>query len=165
MFLVTLMLSALAAPPSDAPVADPVGDRVGELLAMRHDPGCGAIRAVGAAGEIRDLLRAATATEMPPWAPIRAASCLAELAATDDIAWEAVRDLIGRPEQPGFVLAVLERADELPADRALHVARVGLDRARAEPSLRRAVPTRASRSEHAVVRAEALRFQAEAEAD
>jgi hypothetical protein len=161
MFLVTLMLSALAAAPSETPASA----QVGELLAMRHDPGCGAIRAVGPSGDVRDALVAATATPMPPWAPIRAASCLAEFAATDDIAWEAVRDLIGRPDQPGFVLAVLERTDALPADRALHVARVGLERARVEPALLRAVPSRVARSEHEIVRAEGLRFQAAPAAD
>lgn len=130
-----------------------VSDQVGALLAQRHDPGCAAVLAVGDTTSVRDALVAAAEREAPPWAPMRAASCLTELAATDTAAWTATRELLGREDQPGFAMAIAAKVDVLPEEHAVVVANTVAERVAVQPRLARAVAPTFEMSRHAAVRA------------
>ncbi|TVQ91428.1 MAG: hypothetical protein EA397_10265 [Deltaproteobacteria bacterium] len=148
-----LALLALAASSVAFAQGPSMQERVDGVLSEREDPGCDKLFALGARGLVRDALIAAVQTELPPWAPLRAASCLTELAVHDEQAWETVQDLLQRPDQPGFVLAILDRAHALPVERAELVAQHSLERAQQVRALQRTVPTRLKASPYPSVRA------------
>lgn len=148
------MLLLLALSSSVALAAEPsVEEGVGQALSLREDPGCQHIFAIGSQAEVRAALTSAVETSLPPWAPLRAAGCLTELAATDDAAWQTVQGLLQRPDQPGFVLAVVERVDVLPEARAERAAQLAMERVQTARALRRTVPTKLSQSTYPQVRA------------
>ena len=140
---------ALGAEPVEASVAD----QVTASLAARHDTGCASIFALGDAAVVRDALVDATTHEAPPWAPLRAASCLTELAVTDGVALSAVRELIDVPGKPGFALAVSQRLDVLDPAQAEQLGKLALARADREPRLARRIVPVMERSAHDAVRA------------
>lgn len=135
------------------PVEASVADRVSETLAARHDVGCPAVFELGDTAQVRAALVDVAAQELPPWAPLRAASCLTELAASDPLAWAAARDLIDVPGKPGLALAVTQRLDHLDSARAEELAKRALARAEHEPRLATKIVPAVTRSEHAAVRA------------
>lgn len=136
-----------------SPDAASLTDSAMSVLSVRDDPGCDALLALGEPAQVRAALTELVEVELPPWAPMRAASCLTELAASDARAWAVVEGLLQRPEQPGFVLAVLGRLDGLPSERAERAAQLAIQRSTTQASLQRIVPARLQDSAHASVRA------------
>jgi hypothetical protein len=147
--MLTLILTLLAAAAPDAPVAE----RVHEALRLRHDPGCEAILALGDTEGVRDALADATTHQAPPWAPMRAAACLTELAADDARARVAVGELMTRAEAPGLALAVTERLDALDEPVAVELARAALATHGDAPRVARRLVPRLQAAPHPGVRA------------
>lgn len=114
MLLLLLTLVSSAAPD--------VATLVNQALIQRHDPGCTAIYALGDDALVRDTLIAATQTEPTPWAPMRAAGCVASQAAVDPIALNAARQWVQQSTAPGLALAVVHQLDALPAPIATALA-------------------------------------------
>jgi len=124
---------------------------VDRALASRVEVSCTDVLALGPADQVRSALVAATERALPPWAPLRAAGCLTELAASDDAALQHVQGLVGLQDQPGFALAVSERLHVLPEARAVQLATAALDNP--APALKRRLPARLLQSPSAPVRA------------
>ncbi|MEN9787240.1 MAG: hypothetical protein RLZZ299_2504 [Pseudomonadota bacterium] len=117
-----------ATPPPTAPAATALDPRsaLGRALAARDPMPCAALPDSDAA----TLLAWADAEVGPPWASMRAATCLTERfpedAARAAIAWTA------DPGRQGLVLAVLDVSRALPEDAEVRLARAAL----AAPHLR-----------------------------
>lgn len=133
-----------------APSADPA-QAVMDQLTGKAAVTCDQIFAMGSPSEVRGALVAGTAVSMPPWAPMRAAGCLTQLAATDDVALGHVGKLAALEAQPGFALVISEHLSELPADRAVQLANQAL--ANPSPALDRRLPTRLQSCGHPSVQA------------
>lgn len=136
--LLALALSACASPPEAPPPARP---SLAVLLAQRHaDIPCAQL-AVDAGGV--DALRdAAETVTMPPWAPLRAATCLAELA-PERASAAAVR-WVQQPERVGLGLAVLQVEARLSPTDAQALAEAAL--AGPRPDLARPILARSQRA-------------------
>lgn len=153
MIVLLLSMVGLAAEP-EPPAADgAVASQVTAMVAARHMESCDGVFAAGDTAVVRDALVQITAHQAPPWAPMRAASCLAELAPSDAVALTETRRLIALHDQPGFVLAVAEKLDRMPADLATDLGRAIWQRSAAEPRLVRRVQPLLRSSQHATVRA------------
>lgn len=148
--MLLLLLSTLGLA---SPDAASLTDAAMAVLSVRDDPGCAALFALGEPAQLRVALTELVEVELPPWAPMRAASCLTELAASDPQAWTVVEGLLQRPDQPGFVLPVIGRLDGLPSERAERAAQLAIQRSATQASLQRIVPARLQDSAHAQVRA------------
>lgn len=109
----------------DAPAPlSPEAQSLFELLRLRDAPGCANL---GAAGEAqRDALLALTATESPPYVPLRAADCLVAAYAADPVAQGAMRGWMTDPEAAGLAMLVVTRLDALPEPLAVELARAAL---------------------------------------
>lgn len=104
MWLLFSVLSAFAAVPDDVAAKMRLRDGWG---------GCDAVWALGSADEVRDALVAQTAVRMPPWTPMRAATCLADHA--DDAKIRPIlMSWVADPETPGFAKLTLARLDRFP---------------------------------------------------
>ena len=128
-----------------------VAQGVDRALASRREIPCDQVLDLGSTADVRTALAAATERELPPWAPLRAASCLTDLAETDDVALAYVQQLVARTDAPGFALAVTERLDHLPELRAVSIAQVAV--ANPSPALRSRLPARLRESSYSTVRA------------
>jgi len=153
MIVLLLSMVGLAAEPESLPADDAVATRVTAIVAARHMDSCDGVFAAGDSGDVRDALVQITEHQAPPWAPMRAASCLAELAPSDAVALTQTRRLIALPDQPGFTLAVAEKLDRMPAELATDLGRAIWQRSAAEPRLVRRVQPLLRSSQHAAVRA------------
>ena len=129
-----------------------VADRVDDALAARHDVGCPTLVALGDTAEVRAALVAATRREAPPWAPLRAASCLTDMSVTDAPSFVAVRDLLSLDGKPGLALAVVHRLDGLDSVRAAELGDLALIQADREPRLGKRIRPVLERSAHESVR-------------
>jgi hypothetical protein len=113
------------APPAAPAALDPRSP-LGRALSARDAMPCAALPATDAA----TLLAWADAEIGPPWASMRAATCL-----TERFPEEATRAAVGwaaDPGRQGLVLAVLDMSRALPEDAELRLARAAL----AAPHLR-----------------------------
>lgn len=128
-----------------------VADAVERAMVSRGQPDCGAVLALGPSETVRDALVSNTTRSMPPWAPLRAAECLADLSATDDVALAQVQRLVALPDQPGFALAIVPHLDAIPEARAVELARAALSNP--SPALKTRLPRSLGTSTHAAVRA------------
>lgn len=95
-------------------------DAVLRALSVRHGaPSCADVEALTPA-PVETLLWVVEEVELPPWAPVRAAECLATRHAA------AVRDHLERwvvaPETRGLGRLVIERLDAVPVDLARDLA-------------------------------------------
>jgi hypothetical protein len=115
-----------------------------ETLRARDDAGCAAL------GEPTPALRAeladlAEADVSPPWAPIRAASCLVTLFPDEETA-ARVRPWMADPARAGLALVVVGELDVMPTSAAAELARAALaspdERQRARVQRRLAKSTR-----------------------
>jgi len=148
MIVLLLSLMSGAADASDAQVAD----LVREAVASRHMESCESVRALGTTEQVRAALIQATEHQAPPWAPLRAAGCLTELADSDPIAMVHTKRLLQDRARPGFALAITEKLDILPARVASDLAKTAWAVAQSEPKLTSRVQSTLQRSTHASVR-------------
>lgn len=124
-----------------------------ELLARDGFAGCDAVWALGPEDVVRSELIAATKVARPPWAPMRAATCVAARAATDDVALAEVKGWMADPAVPGLALVVVGALDAWPEARALPVAKVAAARVGTDTVFARHAPQALAASPHASVRA------------
>ena len=125
------------------------GTAVEAALAARHPVSCEEIWALGPVEEVRDhLILAASEAELPPWKPLRAASCVAALAQRDSTARAAVLRWVQDPSRLGVALAVVEQNDLLPADLTREIAIPLRDHLAANPIFARRVAPLLRESRH-----------------
>lgn len=127
-----------------------VAEAVRAALASKVELPCADLLDLGPTDTVREALVDGTRHAMPPWAPLRAAGCLTELAATDDAALQHVQGLAADADQPGFALAISERLSDLPEARAVQIARKAL--ANPAPALQARLPHRLLQCDHPAVR-------------
>jgi hypothetical protein len=129
MWIIPLAIT-MATPAAAAEPSSPLSDAVWRQLSERHGATCEAVAPLGEPAAVRDaLIEVATQATMPPWAPVNAAKCVAQLAATDDVALAAATGWLGDAELGGLALAVVQQLSALPADRALPLATAAAERA------------------------------------
>ena len=104
--------------------ADSAPARIHQALSVRHPvPSCASVSALSE-NPIDDLRRVAEADHAPPWAPMRAASCVI---AEGEAARETLAAWITDPHRQGLSELVLRRLHHLPEPLALDLAREALD--------------------------------------
>lgn len=130
--------------------SESVAARVQVALAHRETVRCADILGFGDASAIRDALIAGTRTAFPPWAPMRAASCLAELGPSDPAAFERLKELAADEEQPGFALVVVGALDTYAEGQAVELASV--IKSNSNTRLQARLPGRLLNCRHAGVR-------------
>lgn len=136
--LVSALALSACASPAQAPTSSP---SLAVQLAQRHaDSSCAKL--AEAAGGVDALRDAAETLTMPPWAPLRAATCLAELA-PERASAAAVR-WVQQPERVGLGLAVLQVEARLSATDAQAIAEAALTGPR--PELVRPILARSERA-------------------
>ena len=128
--LFALLLPAASADDALAPPAPgTLTHEVWRVLSQRHDAGCQSVLALGTAEEVRDsLLTIAEGAEAPPWAPLRAASCLTAEMGSDPLVQPALERWVREPAYSGLGFAVLQGVDALPEGQAVALAKVALAR-------------------------------------
>lgn len=131
MRLAILTIAALIAAVTHAPVAmasPTASDAAWALLAQRHDVGCAPVLAALGPDPGAALVAFAEERTMPPWAPVRAAACVAALPE----AAPALSRWIVDPTRDGLVERVLRETPRLPAPQA--AALVAIARAAPDPT-------------------------------
>jgi hypothetical protein len=120
-----------------------VPDEVAQRLRLRDGwGGCDAVWALGSADEVRDALADQTRASMPPWAPMRAATCLAARADDEKIR-PILKSWVADPAVPGLAritLAILDRFPEADAVETVRSA-MALDLPLVRGEVKKAVET------------------------
>jgi hypothetical protein len=124
-----------------------------QLLARDGFVGCDAVWALGEAPVVRAELIAATKASQPPWAPMRAAACVAERAGTDDVALAEVSRWMADPAVPGLALVAVDALDGWTEARALPIAKLASARLPTDRVFARYAPRSLAASHHPAVRA------------
>lgn len=124
-----------------------------QLLLRDGFPGCAGVWALGDSNVVRDELIAATKASRPPWAPMRAATCVAERASTDEVALAEVSRWMADPAVPGLALVAIGELDSWTEARALPVAKLASARVLTDPVFARHATRTLAASQHVAVRA------------
>jgi hypothetical protein len=123
LFLILASFGAAAASPTD------VRDAVWQRLILRDGVSCASLFVDADAVAVRDaLLEHARSSARPSYAPMRAASCAIELAATDPVAFEAAKVWMTDAAVPGLALLVVQNLDVLAEPQAVEVAELAVQR-------------------------------------
>jgi len=122
--MTTLALLALLLAPARAADPTPEQQVLYTELKVRDAPKSCALLSAGCADPVADFLFVVEHAEQPPWAGMRAASCLLELHA------EAAAPHIGLwlqdPQAKGLALLTLQKLDDMPLTVADGLARAAL---------------------------------------
>lgn len=128
------------------------------LLVRDGFVGCEALYELGDDLAVRDAILAATVVQRPPWVSMRAAACVVERAATDEVAYDVVRGWMTDPNLAGFALAAVQGLDLLPEDRAVVIAELAVDRVSTDARFARYAPEHLRKSSHPKVQDVATRL-------
>lgn len=147
-WLLTLLSTATLAAPGGT-----LQDRILKAFSARDGtPSCEDVAAWASADEVATAMRQITETvTMPPWAPMQAAQCVAQTAASDKESWDLVQRWMVAENTAGFALVVMQNADKLDSAKAKTVATLAVRRAQDDARFSRLVRSSMKASRHAVV--------------
>jgi hypothetical protein len=114
--------------PSGLALASPTADdltNVHRALSARHNVECGAAVA-GVQAPVEVLVEIAEEATAPPWAGMRAASCLARLYSAESL--PSMETWILDESKAGLALVVLGELDHMPEATARKLAKLALER-------------------------------------